>query len=282
VYLVLIGLAVPAIKVAGIFSLQSLVFGAMYLLGLLTAFAAGWAMKRWLNRREHSFLAIELPVYRMPHWKNVLFNVWEKVGAFISGAGKIILFVSIALWALSRFGPGNSIEKAEETARAEALEMQKDTIATEDLVQQRRLEASWAGLAGKWMEPAIRPLGYDWKIGIALLTSFAAREVFTGTLAVLYNMGDQEADINSRAETEAKATLREKMKAEKFSDTGKPVYTLATALSLLVFYALAMQCFSTLAVVRRETGSWKWALLQFVFMSLLAYMSAWAVFVLFS
>ena len=132
------------------------------------------------------------------------------------------------------------------------------------------------------MEPAIRPLGYDWKIGIALLTSFAAREVFTGTLAVLYNMGDQEADINSRSETEAKATLREKMKAETFSDSGKPVYTLATALSLLVFYALAMQCFSTLAVVRRETGSWKWALLQFIFMSLLAYMSAWAVFVLFS
>ena len=282
VYLVLIGLAVPATKLAGFFNLQSLVFGAMYLLGLLTAFAAGWAMKRWLNRREHSFLAIELPVYRMPHWKNVLLNVWEKVGAFISGAGKIILFVSIALWALSRFGPADSIEKAEEMARVEAQELQKDPVATEDLVQQRRLEASWAGLAGKWMEPAIRPLGYDWKIGIALLTSFAAREVFTGTLAVLYNMGDQEADINSRSETEAKATLREKMKAETFSDSGKPVYTLATALSLLVFYALAMQCFSTLAVVRRETGSWKWALLQFIFMSLLAYMSAWAVFVLFS
>lgn len=282
VYLVLIGLAVPAIKIAGVFNLQSLVFGAMYLLGLLTAFLAGWAMKRWLNRREHSFLAIELPVYRMPHWKNVFLNVWENVRSFIAGAGKIILIVSIALWALSRFGPGDAIAQAEKSALVEAAEKGKDSTETEDLVQQRRLEASWAGQAGKWMEPAIRPLGYDWKIGIALLTSFAAREVFTGTLAVLYNMGDQEADITSRTETEAKATLRQKMKAEKFSDTGKPVYSLATALSLLVFYALAMQCFSTLAVVRRETGNWKWAGLQFVCMSLLAYFAAWAVYVLFS
>ncbi|MBL7808358.1 MAG: ferrous iron transport protein B [Saprospiraceae bacterium] len=282
VYLVLIGLAVPAVKIAGIFSLQSLVFGAMYLLGVLTAFLAGWAMKRWLNRREHSFLAIELPVYRMPHWKNVLLNVRENVWAFITGAGKIILYVSVALWALSRFGPGNSIEQAETTARLEAAQKGTDSTATEDLVQQRKLEASWAGQAGKWMEPAIRPLGYDWKIGIGLLTSFAAREVFTGTLAVLYHMGDQEADINARTETQAKATLREKMKGEKHSDNGRPVYTLATALSLLVFYALAMQCFSTLAVVKRETGSWKWAALQFFVMSILAYLAAWAVYTAFS
>jgi ferrous iron transport protein B len=282
VYLVLIGLAVPAVKLGGVLSLQSLVFGAMYVLGLLTAFLAGWAMKRWLRRREPSFLAIELPVYRMPLWKNVFLNMWEKVLAFISGAGKIILIVSIALWALSRFGPGDSIKIADQSARHEAQTLGLDTTAANGLVQQRRLEASWAGQAGKWMEPAIRPLGYDWKIGIALLTSFAAREVFTGTLAVLYNMGDAEADINDRAENEAKATLRERMKAEKFSDNGKPVYTLATALSLLVFYALAMQCMSTLAVVRRETGSWKWAFLQFGLMSGLAYIAAWAVYVAFS
>lgn len=282
VYLVLIGLAVPAIKLGGVLSLQSLVFGAMYLLGVLTAFASGWAMKRWLNRREHSFLAIELPIYRMPLWHNVLLNVWEKVLAFVVGAGKIILIVSIALWALSRFGPGDSIEQADRAAQTEALAAGKDSSATDDLVKQRRLEASWAGQAGKLLEPAIRPLGYDWKIGIALLTSFAAREVFTGTLAVLYNMGGSEADITARGENEAKATLRERMKNETFSDTGQPVYTLATALSLLVFYALAMQCFSTLAVVRRETGSWKWAILQFVFMSLLAYLGAWTVYLLFS
>ncbi len=282
VYLVLIGLAVPAVKLGGFLSLRSVVFGAMYLLGVLTAFAAGWAMKRWLNRREHSFLAIELPVYRIPDWKNVLMNTWEKVWAFIVGAGKIILVVSIALWALSRFGPGDSIDRAAKVAEQEAVQKNMDPTEMDGFVQQRKLEASWAGQAGKWLEPAIRPLGYDWKIGIALLTSFAAREVFTGTLAVLYNMGGAEGDINDRTENEAKATLRERMKSEKFSDTGEPVYTLATALSLLVFYALAMQCFSTLAVVRRETGSWKWALLQFVFMSGLAYLAAWLVYVLFS
>ncbi len=282
VYLVLIGLAVPAVKLGGFLSLQSLVFGAMYVLGVLAAFASGWAMKRWLHRREHSFLAIELPVYRIPHWRNVALDVWEKVKAFIVGAGKIILVVSIALWGLSRFGPGDSIEQADRMAQTEAVESSMDSVETEGHVQQRRLEASWAGQAGKLMEPVIRPLGYDWKIGIALLTSFAAREVFTGTLAVLYNMGGAEADINDRSENAAKATLRERMKNEKFSDTGKPVYTLATALSLLVFYALAMQCFSTLAVVKRETGSWKWAMMQFGFMSAAAYLGALAVYTLFS
>ncbi len=282
VYLVLIGIAVPATKVGGFVSLQSLVFGAMYLLGVLAAFSSGWAMKRWLHRREHSFLAIELPVYRIPLWKNVFLNVWEKVKAFVVGAGKIILVVSIALWALSRFGPGNSIEQAAVLAQTEAVQLNLDSAGTDGLVHQRSLEASWAGQAGKLMEPVIRPLGYDWKIGIALLTSFAAREVFTGTLAVLYNMGGAESDINDHSENEAKATLRQRMQKEKFSDTGDPVYSLATALSLLVFYALSMQCFSTLAVVRRETGSWKWAGLQFGFMSLLAYLGAWAVYVLFS
>ena len=282
VYLVLIGLAVPAVKVGGIFNAQSLVFGSMYALGVVAAFLSGWAMKKWLRTREPSFLAIELPEYRMPHWKNVWLSVWEKVVAFIAGAGKIILVVSVILWALSRFGPGNSIGEATQMAHAEAKAMRLDSSQTEDFVQQRRLEASFAGKMGKSFEPIIRPLGYDWKIGIALLTSFAAREVFTGTLAVLYNMGSEEGDINNRNENAAKATLRSKMKTETFSDTGQPVYTLATALSLLVFYALAMQCVSTLAVVRRETGSWKWAALQFFSMSLLAYFGAWAVYQIFS
>lgn len=282
VYLVLIGLAVPKVKIGGFLSAQGLVFGAMYALGVIAAFLSGWAMKRWLRTREPSFLAIELPVYRMPYWKNVWLTVWEKVSAFIVGAGKVILIVSIALWALSRFGPGDAIQQATVKAETDAQIQQLDTIHTQDLIRQRQLEASWAGQMGKSIEPAIRPLGYDWKIGIALLTSFAAREVFTGTLAVLYNMGSAEGDINDGAENEAKATLREKMRRETFSDTGKPVYTLATALSLLVFYALAMQCMSTMAVVRRETGSWKWALLQFLFMSGLAYLGAWFVYAIFA
>lgn len=282
VYLVLIGLAVPKVKIGGFLNLQSIVFGAMYALGVIAALLSGWAMKRWLHTRETSFLAIELPVYRIPFWKNVWLTVWEKVSAFVIGAGKIILVVSIALWALSRFGPDNAIENAHTAAVVRADSMQLDPAHTQDYINQRELEASWAGQMGKFIEPAIRPLGYDWKIGIALLTSFAAREVFTGTLAVLYNMGSSEADINDRSENAAKATLREKMRREEFRDTGEPVYTLATALSLLVFYALAMQCMSTSAVVRRETGSWKWPIFQFIFMSGLAYFCAWAVYLAFS
>ena len=282
VYLVLIGLAVPAIKVGGFINAQTLVFASMYALGVIAAFASGWAMKKWLRTREPSFLAIELPEYRMPDWKNVALTVWEKVAAFVWGAGKIILFVSIALWGLSRFGPGTAVETAENTAREKALNTQLSSSETEDLIAHHRLEASYAGQMGKFIEPAIRPLGYDWKIGIALLTSFAAREVFTGTLAVLYNMGSAEPDISSRTENQAKMTMRAKMREETFSDNGKPVYTLATALSLLVFYALALQCMSTIAVVKRETGSWKWALFQFTFMSVLAYIVAWLVYLVFS
>lgn len=282
VYLVLIGLAVPKVKVGGFLSAQTLVFASMYAIGVIAALLSGWAMKRWLRTRETSFLAIELPVYRMPFWKNVWLTVWEKVTAFVIGAGKVILVVSIGLWALSRFGPGDSIRNAREDAITQSAVLKLDTTQTEDFIKQRELEGSWAGQMGKAIEPAIRPLGYDWKIGIALLTSFAAREVFTGTLAVLYNMGSAEGDINNRADNAAKATLREKMRRETFRDSGKPVYTLATAMSLLVFYALAMQCMSTLAVVRRETGSWKWAIFQFVFMSGLAYLCAWLAYLIFS
>ncbi|MEI6410720.1 MAG: ferrous iron transport protein B [Bacteroidota bacterium] len=277
VYLVLIGLAVPAVKIGGFINAQTLVFGAMYALGVIAAFASGWAMKKWLHSREHSFLVIELPEYRIPHWKNVWLTVWEKVSAFVVGAGKIILIVSIGLWGLARFGPGDAVSKAEQQARAEALASGADSTQLHDLLAHHRLEASYAGQMGKFIEPVIRPLGYDWKIGIALLTSFAAREVFTGTLAVLYNMGSAESDISSREETQAKVTMRAKMKNEKFSDNGLPVYTLGSALSLLVFYALAMQCMSTLAVVRRETGSWKWPFFQFMFMGILAYCGAWLV-----
>ena len=280
VYLVLIGLAVPNVKVVGIFGAQSLVFAGMYALGVVAAFLSGWAMKKWLRRREPSYLAIELPVYRLPQWRNVLLTVWEKVRAFITGAGKIIIWVSVGLWALSSFGPGDAMRRAEASVVQTAGQSDE---ATADLVAQRRLEASYAGQLGKFVEPAFRPLGYDWKISIALLTSFAAREVFTGTLAVLYNLGSAEGDINNREENEAKTTLRTEMRKETYADDpGRSVYTLATALSLLVFYALAMQCFSTLAVVRRETGSWKWAIFQFFFMSGLAYLCAWLVFELFS
>jgi ferrous iron transport protein B len=269
VYAVLIALAVPSKRIGGVLNLQSLTFGGMYLLGITAALASGWAMKKWLRTREASYLAIELPVYRMPHWKNVWLTVWEKVSAFVWGAGKIILLISIVLWALASFGPGDAMDRAEMAAQTTAAAQNLDETAAADLIAAKKLEASWAGVLGKAIEPAIRPLGYDWKIGIALITSFAAREVFVGTMSTIYSIGSANDEL----------ALRQKMKAARFDDTGLPVYSLATALSLLVFYALAMQCMSTLAVVKRETGSWKWALLQFVFMSLLAYIGAWLAYV---
>lgn len=281
VYVILIGLVIPAQKVLGIFSLQSLTFAGMYALGVVAALSTGYILKKIIRTRELSYLALELPVYRMPHWRNLWLTVWEKVSAFVWEAGRIILIISVFLWALASFGPGDSFHQAEVQARAAATAQQLSPEETESLVAAYRLEASYAGRIGKAFEPLIRPLGYDWKIGIALFTSFAAREVFAGTLAVLYHLGNAEADITDAAENETKATLRQRMEAEKFTDSGKPVYTLATALSLLVFYALAMQCASTLAVVRRETGSWKWPLLQFTFMTLLAYSGAWVVYKLF-
>lgn len=269
VYAVLIGLAVPPHRIFGFLNLQTLVFASMYLLGTLAALGSGYLMKKFLHTRELAYLAIELPEYRQPHWKNVWLTVWEKVSAFIIGAGKIILMISIVLWALARFGPGDSMEQAKQMAIVSAEKMQMDTAQTADHIASCQLEASWAGQMGKALEPVIRPLGYDWKIGVALIASFAAREVFVGTMSTIYSIGSSGEDDT---------LLREKMKSAVYVDTGKPVYTLATALSLLVFYALAMQCMSTIATVKRETNSWRWALLQFVFMSLLAYVSAWAVF----
>jgi ferrous iron transport protein B len=273
VYAVLIGLTVPDTRIGGFFNLQSLVFGSMYFLGVLAAFGSGYVMKKVLKTREASFLAIELPIYKLPHWKNVWLTLLEKVGAFVIGAGKIIIIISVVLWALARFGPTEAMQNAETMATAKATAAQLDTTQTADLVASAKLEASWAGYLGKSIEPAIRPLGYDWKIGIALITSFAAREVFVGTMSTIYSIGSASGD---------ETLLREKMRTATFADSGKPVYTLATTLSLLVFYALAMQCMSTLAVVKRETGSWKWSLLQFLFMSLAAYFGAWAVYSLFS
>lgn len=271
VYAVLIGLAVPAKKVFWIFTWQSLAFGSIYALGVVAALGSGYAMKKILHTREASYLAIELPVYRIPHWKNLWLNVWEKVSAFVIGAGKIILIISVVLWALASFGPGNAIEQAAASALSTASVQQLDSAATNDLVAAYKLEASYAGYLGKVIEPVIRPLGYDWKIGIAIIASFAAREVFVGTMSTIYSIGSAEDDV----------LLREKMRSATFDDSGLPIYTIATALSLLVFYALAMQCMSTLAVVKRETGSWKWPLIQFSFMSILAYVLAWFVYNLF-
>jgi ferrous iron transport protein B len=268
VYVLLIGLIIKEERVFGIVSTKSLALGAMYLFGLFMACLSGWVLKKWLRRREPSYLAIELPVYRMPHWKNVGLTVWGKVWAFVVGAGQWILIVTLVLWGLKSAGPGDALGQAEKQVRSAA-----DTTNLDDKIKEAQLEASYLGHLGRGTEWVFSPLGYDWKIGVGVLASFAAREVFTGTLAVLYSMDSKEKDVTDREDNDAKVQLRQKMVESGFGGKNPN----AAAFSLLIFYALAMQCFSTLAVVRRETGGWKWAVFQFVFMSALAYLAAWAI-----
>ena len=219
-----------------------------------------------LKSTEQSYLMIELPQYRVPVWRNVLLNVYTKTKAFVFGAGKIIIGISMVLWFLASFGPGDSMELAESNALSIQAEQQLNEEETADFIANARLEASYAGRIGKAIEPAIEPLGYDWRIGIALVTSFAAREVFVGTIATLYAIGS--ADENE-------ALITERLGEARRPD-GTKVYTMATAISLILFYLFAMQCMSTLAVTKRETGTWKWPIVQTIYMTGLAYFAAFA------
>lgn len=271
VYTILIALVIPSKLYFGFLSLQGLVMMMLYMLGTIMALLVAWVMKFFIATTERSFFILELPLYRSPRWKNMLYTMLEKAKVFVFDAGKIIMLISILLWALSSYGPSmDAINQKYETEIRQHPE-QKDSI--ELLKKTAQLENSYAGILGKKIEPLITPLGYDWKIGIALITSFAAREVFVGTMATLYSVGEG-ADQNT-------STLREKMNAAVKED-GTKVYTLATGLSLLIFYLLAMQCMSTIAVVKRETKSWKWPLLQLCYMTILAYVISWVTFNLFS
>ncbi len=265
VYTVLIGFVVPSKIVGGIFNLQGLAFMGLYLLGIAGALFSALAFKLILKNKGRSFLMLELPNYRRPSISNVLLIVWSKVKTFILEAGQVILVVSVILWLLAYFGPGDAMQQAEVEAQQIANEQQLDQSATQNLIASRRLEASFAGELGHFIEPAIRPLGFDWKIGIALITSFAAREVFVGTMATIYSLGSDQDSFR----------IRDRMAQERHPETGEKVYSTATALSLLLFYVFAMQCMSTLAVVKKETHSWKWPVIQFLFMTVLAYGSAW-------
>ncbi|MEO6406052.1 MAG: ferrous iron transport protein B [Ferruginibacter sp.] len=273
VYTILIALVIPQKLYFGFLSIQGLVMMALYLLGTVMALIVAWVMKWFIHSTERSFFILELPVYRSPRWKNILYTMVEKAKIFVFDAGKVIMVISLLLWALSTYGPRKDMQAV--TAKYDALAVSADSIHSKEVNKQRRtelLQHSFAGQLGKAIEPAIRPLGYDWKIGIALITSFAAREVFVGTMATLYSVGD-EADENN-------ATLRQKMAAAVRSD-GTKVYTLATGLSLLIFYVLAMQCMSTLAVVKRETRSWKWPVIQLVYMTGLAYLMSFIIYRIF-
>jgi ferrous iron transport protein B len=273
VYTILIGLVIPSRLYLGFLSLQGLVMMGLYLLGTVMALIVAWVMKWFIKSIERSYFILELPMYRAPRWKNALTIMVEKAKIFVFDAGKIIMMISLLLWGLSTYGPANKMSAV--SAKYDQLVRSNPQQASE-LNKERKtelLQNSFAGTLGKTIEPVIRPLGYDWKIGIALITSFAAREVFVGTMATLYSVGD-DASANS-------STLREKMSAAVKPD-GTKVYTLATGLSLLIFYVLAMQCMSTLAVVKRETRSWKWPVIQLIYMTGLAYLMSWLVYLIFS
>jgi len=248
----------------GIFNMQGLVFGGLYLLGIVAALLAGWVFNKILKTEESSFLMMEMPVYRMPMAKNVLLNVYEKTKTFVVEAGKVIFVISIILWLAANFAPGDQMALAEAEAKNIATQQSFDEATTNNLIAAKKIEASYAGHLGKFIEPVIRPLGFDWKIGIALITSFAAREVFVGTMATIYSIGSEAEE----------GSVIDRMATEVNPLTGELTYDRATSLSLLIFYVFAMQCMSTLAVVKRETKSWKWAIVQFLFMTALAYLGS--------
>lgn len=272
VYTILIGLVIPSHTYLGLFNLQGLVLMGLYLLGFFMALVVARVMNLIIKVKDKTFFLMELPIYRAPRWKNVGITMLEKGKIFIRDVGKVIIVLALILWALASFGPPSKMNELKQHY-ATQVQLHPELKATlEQDYATAKLEHSFAGIMGHAIEPLIRPIGYDWKIGIALITSFAAREVFVGTMATLYSVGDADAGTT---------TLHEKMREAKRSD-GSPVYTLATGLSLLIFYVFAMQCMSTLAVVKRETNSWKYPLVQFLYMSGIAYLSALVVYHLFS
>ena len=264
VYLIIIALVIPDQRVLGLFSLQGLTLMFLYLLGFGAAIFSAWLLNKVLNIRSKTFFVVEMPNYKVPMLKNVIITVIEKTKSFVLGAGKIILAISIILWVLASYGPGdfnNASEIVHQQTRSENLSEEE----LETKIAAYKLEHSYIGILGKGIEPAVKPLGYDWKIGIAIVSSFAAREVFVGTLATIYSVGSEEEE-----------TIKNRMAAEVNPVLGTPQFNFASGVSLLLFYAFAMQCMSTLAVVRRETNSWKWPMWQLFAMSAIAYVVALA------
>jgi ferrous iron transport protein B len=267
VYIILVGLIFPA-DPSALIDFRGLALFFLYFIGVVAALASAFVMKLMMKKEASGHLVLELPRYQWPQMRTVLYMVYEKSKTFIFEAGKVILAISVILWVLASYGPGDSIENAQASVAISDSPNEEELAEYEAKLSNAALEASYAGVIGKWMEPAIKPLGYDWKIGIALVCSFAAREVFVSTIATLYSIGDDGEDIQ---------TLQELLKSEK-NDKGEPMFNMAVVWSLLIFYAFAMQCMSTVAVVYRETKSIKWPLVQTVFMTVFAYVSAFIVY----
>jgi len=264
VYAILIALIIPDTKILGLLNLQGLVLLSLYGLGFGMAILAAFILHKTLDINSKSFFLIEMPNYKLPSLKNVFFEVFEKTKAFVFGAGKIILALSIVLWFLASNGSSDYKNASEIVSKKE---VNRD-ISPEEMskkVASFELENSYIGMLGKTIEPVIKPLGFDWKIGIALVTSFAAREVFVGTLATIYSV---------EANDENTTTIKQKMASEVNPDTGEKIFTFPVGMSLLIFYAFAMQCMATLAIVKKETKTWKWPLIQLIGMGVLAYVSS--------
>jgi ferrous iron transport protein B len=236
----------------------------LYLLGFGMALFSAYVLHKVLQLNCKTFFVVEMPNYKLPMFKNVAINVIEKTKAFVFGAGKIILSIAVILWFLASNGPSKNFSDAESIVRTKIENSSLSEIELENKVASFKLENSYIGLMGKTIEPAISPLGYDWKIGIAIISSFAAREVFVGTLATIYSVGGSDNE----------ATIKNKMASEVHPDSGVKIFNFASGISLLLFYAFAMQCASTLAVTKKETNSWKWPLGQLLFMSGFAYIVA--------
>ncbi|MBD0823464.1 ferrous iron transport protein B [Aestuariibaculum marinum] len=262
VYLIIISLVIPEGRFFGL-GYQALTLMLLYLIGFGAAVGSAYILNKVLKIRSKSFFVVEMPNYKLPLFKNVTLTVLEKTKSFVFGAGKIILAISIILWFLASYGPGDNFNKAEEIVTKEYASQNLSEDELQQHIASFKLEHSFIGITGRAIEPAIRPLGYDWKIGIAIVSSFAAREVFVGTLATIYSVGSDD-----------EATIKNRMAAEVNPILGGPLFNFASGISLLLFYAFAMQCMSTLAIVKRETNSWKWPSLQLVFMSGLAYVVA--------
>lgn len=263
VYLIIISLIIPNERVFWIFGYQSLTLMFLYLIGFGAALLSAALLNKFLKMPTKSFFVVEMPNYKLPLFKNIMINVIEKTKAFVAGAGKIILAISIVLWVLASYGPGEKFSNAETIVTEQYNDSNDETLESE--ISSYKLEHSYIGYMGKAIEPLVAPLGYDWKIGIAIISSFAAREVFVGTLATIYSVGSEEEE-----------TIKNKMAAEINPITGGKLFNLASGMSLLLFYAFAMQCISTIAIVKKETNGWRWPTIQFVFMSGLAYITALA------
>ena len=272
VYAIIIALVIPQERVLGFFSLQGLTLLALYLIGFASAILSGYILHKVLRTNHKSFFMVEMPNYKLPSIKNTMITVVEKTKAFVFGAGKIILAISIILWFLASNGPKEFVN-AEQRFNEQIEVSDLSEEAYQGQLASFQLENSYIGIMGKWIEPAIKPLGYDWKIGIALISSFAAREVFVGTLATIYSVGNDDED---------NTTIKEHMAAEINEDTQEKLFNFPVGMSLMIFYAFAMQCVSTLAIVKKETNSWKWPMVQLVGMGVLAYIASFLTYTILS